>query len=73
MEEGDGLERIRQSFDELIQSIRALENDCGNGPAGLAAKAKMKNEINNCKRLLYGVMYGHEPPVELPDNWGERR
>ena len=66
------LDRIKKATSSLIGSLRDMEALCGNGPIGLRAKSELKNQIAIHKRLLYGVIYGEEPPFELPDNWGEQ-
>jgi hypothetical protein len=63
------LEMLKETMREMIQSLKALERDCGEGPIGLLAKERIKQKITTYRKLLYGAIYGHQPPFDLPDNW----
>ena len=58
------LEMIKERVTELIESLKVVEQHCGS-----PHKEQVRRKINVYKRLLYGAIYGHQPPVDLPDNW----
>lgn len=64
------LEMLKETVSEMIQSLKALEQDCGDGPIGLATKEHIRKQISTYRKLLYGAIYGNQPPCDLPDNWG---
>jgi hypothetical protein len=54
---------------ELSRTMRELADQCGDGPAGIAAKEHIARTLAETRRLLYAVVHGEEPPCELPDTW----
>jgi hypothetical protein len=61
--------KLTNCHEQLCEALKALEADCGDGPAGVAARAVLQRQRSDLRALIYALLHGGEPPVDLPDNW----
>lgn len=61
--------KVTDCHERLCESLKALEADCGDGEIGEQAKQHLRNQRTQLRSLIYALLHGGEPPVDLPDNW----
>jgi hypothetical protein len=61
--------KITDCHERLCATLKELEADCGDGEIGQATKQHLANQRTQLRSLIYSLLHGGEPPVDLPDNW----
>jgi hypothetical protein len=61
--------KVMDAHAEMVKLSQELESECGDGPAGRNAKLHLQADRDKARRLVYSILYGCEPPDNLPDNW----
>jgi hypothetical protein len=64
--------KVTDCHERLCKTLKDLEADCGDGPIGDALKKNLQKQRTKLRELIYALMHGGEPPVDLPDNWESR-
>jgi DNA-binding IclR family transcriptional regulator len=65
----DMIGRVLAAANEHAQALKELADQCGNGPAGIAAREHIAKTLSDIREKLYAVAHGEEPPCELPETW----
>jgi hypothetical protein len=61
--------KVTDCHERLCKTLKHFESECGDGPVAEAVKQKLRDQRAQLRALIYALLYGGEPPVDLPDNW----
>lgn len=64
--------KVTDCHERLCTALKALEADCGDSEIGQKTKQHLANQRTQLRALIYALLHGGEPPVDLPDNWEDR-
>jgi hypothetical protein len=64
--------KVTDCHERLCATLRKLEADCGDGEIGQATKRQLAEQRVQLRNLIYSLLYGGEPPFDLPDNWEDK-
>lgn len=64
--------KVTDCHERLCAALKALEADCGDGAVGQKARQHLAGQRTQLRALIYALLHGGEPPVDLPDNWEDK-
>lgn len=64
--------KVTDCHERLCKTLKELESGCGDGEIGQETKRHLTNQRTQLRALMYALLHGGEPPVDLPDNWEEK-
>lgn len=64
--------KVTDCHERLCKALKELEADCGEGEVGQETKRHLANQRAQLRALIYALLHGGEPPVDLPDNWEDK-
>ena len=61
--------KVTDCHERLCKTLKELESGCGDTEVGQETKRHLANQRTQLRALMYALLHGGEPPVDLPDNW----
>lgn len=65
--------KLIDAHEKSMKVLKEIEATLGNSPAAEEARASLRAQADWHRRVVYVALYSEEPPVDLPNNWEEKK